>query len=362
MGKKYVKMPKLLGERQKKSRVIAVMNNKGGCGKTTTAMALGMYLARTGNNVLFWDNDPQSNLTQRLGLPDDEKKEDRMHLMFRYPEKNCDISLIAEYPYLQRISGTEEGVGKVGLMPGSHYSESYANSLNKQFKDFGRMFQDDIKYRSIYHFFRDRINFYKQYYDYIIMDTAPALEGNILNTLAVRTANEMICPIDGLEAALGVRQLLNWMDVQTTTLDNRPNALFVMVKYQLDTSNVGDFYTDKRSRNSVFRALKEIYGEFVCENGVRELRSLRHSTKGLPGFGGKTEYTILCDEIIQHFNSVTRENIFEFTQRNGTIHDLENKLSIIAKKVRKRKPKFKQSKYSIANNLSESVEGIKDEA
>jgi len=360
MGKKYVRMPELEGERQKQSKIIAIMNNKGGCGKTTTAMALGMYLARTGNNILFWDNDPQSNLTQRLGLPDDEKKEERLHIMFRYPEKNPDISLIAEYPYLQRIAGTKEGVGKVGLMPGSHYSESYADGLDKQFKDFGKMFQEDIRYKSIYHFFRNRIDYYKQYYDYIIMDTAPALEGNILNTLAVRTADELICPIDGLEAALGVRQLLNWMDVQTTALDTRPNALFVMVKYQLDTKNIGDFSTDKQSRNSVFRILKEVYDKFVCDNGVRELRSLRHSTKGVPGFGGKTEYTILCDEILKRMYS-TRENIFEFAQRNGAIRDLEIKLATIAKKVRKRKPKFKQPKYSIIDIPSELVEVVTDE-
>jgi len=361
MGKKYVRIPELESERQLKSKTIAIMNNKGGCGKTTTAMALGMYLARTGNNILFWDNDPQSNLTQRLGLSDDEKKEDRIDILFRSPEKDTDMSLVAEYPYLQRISGTKEGVGKVGIMPGSHYSESYADGLDKQFRSFGREFQERVNYTSIYHLFRSRIDYYRKYYDYIIIDTAPALEGNILNTLAVRTANELICPIDGLEAALGVRQLLNWMDVQTTALDTRPNALFTMVKYQLDTKNIGDFSTDKQSRNSVFRILKEVYGDFVCDNGVRELRSLRHSTKGVPGFGGKTEYTVLCDEIMTRLNSASRVNIFEFAQRNGAVRDLEIKLATIAKKVRKRKPKFKQPKYSTIETPLTVPEVVTDE-
>lgn len=347
MGKNYVRMPELAIEKRQKSKLIAVMNNKGGCGKTTTAMALGMYLSRIGNNVLFWDNDPQCNLTQRLGLADDERKEGRLDTLFKDAEKNPDMSLIAEYPYLQRIPGSKEGTGKIGLIPGSHMSESYANSLADMYQKHGKEFQDRTHYTSIYHFFRERIAFYKKYYDYIVVDTAPALEGNILNTLALRTANDIIMPIDGLEAALGVRQLLNWMDVQTTALDHRPNGLFVMVKYQIDTKGItGDYSVDKISRNAVFSIIKNVFGDFVCDNGVRELRSLRHSTKGVPGFGGKTEYTILCDEIVKKINE-KRDNIFDFSMKNGAIRDIELRLSDIERKVRKRKPKFKTPKYGV---------------
>jgi len=344
MGKKYVKMKELDKEIKEKSKVIAVMNNKGGCGKTTTAMALGMYLTRTGNNVLMWDNDPQSNLTQRLGLQDDMKKDNRLHYLFKYPEKKPDISLIAEYPYLQRIPGTKEGVGKVGIMPGSHYSESYADELDLRFKRFGGIFQEETGYSSIFNYFNERMNYYKKYYNFIVMDTAPALEGNILNQLAVRVADEIIYPVDGLDAALGIRQILNWMDVQTSTLDTKPNGLFAMVKYQKETKGMKSYDADKMSRNSVYRTLKDVFGEFVCDNGVRELKSLRHATKGLPGFGGKTDYTVLCEEIINR-QTLDRENLFEYIKRDGVIKDLESKLSLIAKKVRKRKPEFKKPKY-----------------
>ena len=323
------------------------MNNKGGCGKTTTAMALGMYLVRTGNNVLFWDNDPQSNLTQRLGLPDDQKKNERLHALFRYPEREPTFSLIAEYFYLQRMPKTTKEVGKIGIMPGSHYSESYADALKTQFKDFGRMFQEDVNYKSIFHFFNAHLDYYKKYYDYIVIDTAPALEGNILNQLAVKTTDEIIYPIDGLEGALGIRQILNWMDVQTATLEKQPNAIFAMVKYQTDTKNVSDpSDVYKYSRNAVFRILKEVYGDFVCDNGVKELRSLRHSAKGVPGFGGKTQYTVLCAEIMKRMESSERQSIFEYSQENGAIRELEGKLATIAKKIRKRTPKFKPPKYN----------------
>jgi hypothetical protein len=117
-----------------------------------------------------------------------------------------------------------------------------------------------------------------------------------------------------------------------------------MVKYQADTKNV-NFSTDSKSRNTVFRVMKDIFGDFVCDNGVKELRSLRHSSKGIPGFGGKTEYTALCEEIVKHINSPLRENIFVYTNRNGAIPRLEQELSVIAKQVQTRKPTMLEPKY-----------------
>ena len=48
--------------------IIATAMQKGGVGKTTTTLALGCELARTGARVLLVDLDPQSNLTQGLGV------------------------------------------------------------------------------------------------------------------------------------------------------------------------------------------------------------------------------------------------------------------------------------------------------
>ena len=56
------------------SRVYAITNQKGGVGKTTTAVNLGTCLAQIGKNVLVVDSDPQGNATSGMGLKKSEIK------------------------------------------------------------------------------------------------------------------------------------------------------------------------------------------------------------------------------------------------------------------------------------------------
>jgi cellulose biosynthesis protein BcsQ len=337
MGKKIVNINKLSEERKRNAKSIALMNNKGGCGKTTTALALGMYFARTGKNVLFWDNDPQSNLSQRLGLADDLRKDRRLNKMFESGGSNDMISSIADFPYLMRLRGAGSKPGNIGIIGGAHNAEVKA----KAFKSSLELGTEELEHRDIYRFFREKIDFFKNYYDYIIIDTAPALEGNELNMMTLRSANEIIYPIDGIEAALGVKSIITWMESQIKYLDVKPNGLFVMVKYQDDTKKIGLDNPEARVRNAVYRIMKESFGAFVCDIGVKEIPSLRAS---LPGFGSRTRYTELCEEIDGKLGK-DRPNIFEYAAQNGFYKTMDDRLNSLSFKIAARRPKFKDAKY-----------------
>lgn len=345
----HIKLQRLPQEQIDASKVIVLANNKGGCGKTSTAIALGMYYVRMGQNVLFVDADPQSNLTQRMGLPDEKDQDKRIGQIFlnahvkNYDQLQRHFSQIVQYPYIYRMRNTPiEKTGRIGLIPGEHGAEIEADAAEKRLAN-NRFI--DMNKRDIAQYYHRCIDFYRGYFNYIIIDTAPALEGNILNRMSIKAADDIICPVDGLEAAFGLYQLMNW--IRGETHPNYPNVLFSMIKYQTAPVSHGIDITDTRLRNPVFRAIKDTFGDFVCDFGVKEQPSLR---RNVAMFGRKTDYVRMCQEISERISS-QRPNIFGvITPEKYDAFELV--LQEIGRKARDKDPQFKIPRYDGFNGIA----------
>lgn len=173
------------------TEVIAIANQKGGVGKTTTAVNLSAALALEGKKVLLIDADPQSNATTSLGFQRDTYEYNIYHVMLGTKELN-EIILDTEIDMLKLAPSN---IGLVGIE-----KEFYKSSRDREL----------ILKRSI-----DPI---KKDFDYIIIDSPPALGPITINTLGASTS--VLIPIQCEFFALeGLAQLLNTIKLIRQTIN-----------------------------------------------------------------------------------------------------------------------------------------------
>lgn len=195
------------------TKVIAIANQKGGVGKTSTAVNLGAGLVRAGNDVLLIDLDAQANLTMALGFQNPDE--------MSYTISDVLMKAVKEEPidHAEGILTTEEGID---LMPSNIQLSGYEASL---VNEYGREAM-----------LRQYVDTVRMNYDYIIIDCQPSL--NILTVNALAAADSVLIPTQpqyfstaGLQMFLQtigkVQRKIN-PDLQiegvlVTMMDKRPN-------------------------------------------------------------------------------------------------------------------------------------------
>ena len=165
-------------------RIIAVANQKGGVGKTTTAINLAACLAEAGQKVLAIDMDPQGNMTSGLGVDKDSV------------EKSIYELIIGEVDIKEVIN--KEVLENLDIIP---------TSIDLSAAEIELIGVDDKEY-----ILRNAIDQVKDQYDFVIIDCPPSL--SMLTINAMTTADSVIVPIQCEYYALeGLTQLIHTINL-----------------------------------------------------------------------------------------------------------------------------------------------------
>eukprot|EP01156_Anaeramoeba_ignava_P006443 Anaeramoba_ignava/a348658_18.p2 GENE.a348658_18~~a348658_18.p2 ORF type:complete len:260 (+),score=-10.91 a348658_18:654-1433(+) len=176
------------------SQVITIANQKGGVGKTTTAVNLSAALALEGKKVLLIDADPQSNATTSLGFHRDTYEYNLYHVMLGTKELS---DIILEVKEIENLYVAPSNIGLVGIE-----KEFYKTTKDRELV------------------LKRKIDTLRDDFDYILIDSPPALGPITINTLSAATS--VIIPIQCEFFALeGLAQLLNTIKLIRQTINRQ---------------------------------------------------------------------------------------------------------------------------------------------
>lgn len=192
-------------------RIIAIANQKGGVGKTTTSINLSSCLAEKGKKVLAIDLDPQGNMTSGLGV----EKESVENTVYELILGECTIK--------KSISKTV--VDNLTIIP------SNVNLAGAEIELLGI---NDKEY-----ILRTAVDYIRDDYDFIIIDCPPSL--NMLTVNAMTTADTVLVPIQCEYYALeGLSQLIHTINLVQERLNPKlqiEGVVFTMYDVRTNLSN-----------------------------------------------------------------------------------------------------------------------------
>lgn len=225
------------------SKIIAVCNQKGGTGKTTTSINLSVYLAIEGRRVLLIDSDPQGNSTSGLGIDKNTIEKSLYHILISHVEAK-DVVLKTKLENLFLIPSNIDLIGaEVELVAETEREARLKRSLET----------------------------IKDSFDYVIIDCPPSLGLLTLNSLVAATS--VIIPVQCEYYALeGLGQL-------TKTINLIKENLNPILEIEGVLLTMADFRTNLTSE--VINETRNFFRDRVFDTIIP--RSIRLSEA--PGFG-----------------------------------------------------------------------------
>jgi len=248
--------------------IIAIVNQKGGCGKTTTAVNLSACLASRQVSTLLIDLDPQSNATLGLGIEADPER--TVHRVLTDDEFEA---AGAVYP---------TGVFNLDIIPATILLSGADLDLA------GKVGRESI--------LKNKLDFLAGRYDLVIIDCAPSL--SLLTVNALAAADEILVPIQAHYYALeGLKMLFQTIKIVKSRLN-----------YRLAVLGILPTFFDGRTSicRDVIVGLRDYFGSRVFRTSIRVNSKLAEAPSAnepihiyAPDSRGAEDYGSLAEEILE---------------------------------------------------------------
>jgi len=309
-------------------RTIAVVNQKGGCGKTTVSINLSSALAELGHKTLLIDMDPQSHCAVGLAVPE-EQVEQSIYDVLISNSRNEPIRLSE---ILWQISDNLE------LAPASIDLSAFEQQMTG-------IIDREMCLRNV-------LEHVKSTYDYVIIDCPPAV--GLLTFNALRAASDVIVPVEtGYFALHGLSKQLETLNILCQRCDHSINVNVLASMYDIRTKMAREILSELRANfaDKMFKTtvnfntkIKEAssFGQPICEYD--------------PASKGQMDFEMLAQEILQYETKKQKHEIV-----NSLTEKLE-KLTIDANELLKTtKPATPKMVEKAPARVSETAEVIEAE-
>ena len=250
-------------------RIIAVANQKGGVGKTTTSINLSACMASKGKKVLVIDMDPQGNTTSGYGI----QKNELENTVYELIMGDCSV---------------EDCIIKE-IVPNASIIPANVNLAGAEIELIGVADKDFI--------LKHEIDWVKDSYDFIIIDCPPSL--NLLTINAMTTADAVLVPIQCEYYALeGLSQLIHTINLVKERLNPHLDIDGVVFTMYDSRTNLSNQVVDNVKSN----LNQKVYSTLIPRNiRLAEAPSYGQPINAYdPKSAGAESYMALADEVIRN--------------------------------------------------------------